>query len=395
MMFYTRDDMALLKSLSPGIKENNQAMDVKLDLILSQMNNITLSLVNNTEAINKLVTQNDRLTNNFESMAEKANNLQKENEALNMRIKYLDGKSMRNEMKIQDLEENLDMVQWRQMRENLVINNLEENKGENCEEIALAFIKKEMKIPSEQIFSNKNPTGVIRIDVAHRMSRYRAGFNRPLVVKFTMRQAKEYIMSQARKLKGTDFSISEQLPPTMQHRRTVQVERMKRLRQTAGQDEKVFLLRDKLIKNNSVVDPEFSVDPLSLDGNYQPIPYESISHTTRLLEKNSVFLGHAYKAQNIKEAKAALAAIYQCPTTATATHNSYAYITSDEDGTPVEGYNDDGEWTAGQRLLSELKESNFENCIVIVSRWCNGSMLGPRRFELLTEAAQGALKFDA
>ena len=76
---------------------------------------------------------------------------------------------------------------------------------------------------------------------------------------------------------------------------------------------------------------------------------------------------------------------------ARATHNIYAYRVSDETGI-TEHYEDDGEWSAGKRMLRILKELNIVNKLVVVSRWYGGQHLGPKRFQYVEDSTREVCK---
>ncbi|KAJ8321499.1 hypothetical protein KUTeg_000949 [Tegillarca granosa] len=54
-----------------------------------------------------------------------------------------------------------------------------------------------------------------------------------------------------------------------------------------------------------------------------------------------------------------------------------------------QGYDDDGEFGAGSKLLKLLKDNKHDNVLVVVSRYA-GDKLGPQRFNHLTTAGNAA-----
>lgn len=79
------------------------------------------------------------------------------------------------------------------------------------------------------------------IERAHRLGKFVAGKNRPIIVKFSHFKVKDAILSSAKFLKGTDFSISEDYSPNTRSAR-------KSLLQFAKSQKKSFKLRyDKLV----------------------------------------------------------------------------------------------------------------------------------------------------
>ncbi len=75
-----------------------------------------------------------------------------------------------------------------------------------------------------------------------------------------------------------------------------------------------------------------------------------------------------------------------------ATHNTYARRHKRDDGSIIEGKNDDGETWAGMCILRELKRVNFVNGIVIVTRYYWGTKLQNDRFKHVIDATKKVLK---
>ena len=59
-----------------------------------------------------------------------------------------------------------------------------------------------------------------------------------------------------------------------------------------------------------------------------------------------------------------------------------------EDSFTTEGFDDDGEDSAGIRLLGLLQKMKVVNIMVIVSRWFGGTLLGLDRFKHINDSAQ-------
>lgn len=90
--------------------------------------------------------------------------------------------------------------------------------------------------------------------------------------------------------------------------------------------------------------------------------------------QKSKFIGHACPAQSEEDALAFLAQIRQAHKTAT--HNCYAYLIGANQG--IVRYSDDGEpgGTAGMPILEVLRAKKLTNCIVVVTRYFGGILLG-------------------
>ncbi len=90
-----------------------------------------------------------------------------------------------------------------------------------------------------------------------------------------------------------------------------------------------------------------------------------------LIEKKSRFLGVAHPIFCEDEAKSILEAVRKEHWEAS--HNTYAYRLP-----TVERFSDDGEphQTAGLPILNVLKGQDVQNCIIIVTRYFGGTLLG-------------------
>lgn len=71
-----------------------------------------------------------------------------------------------------------------------------------------------------------------------------------------------------------------------------------------------------------------------------------------------------------------------------ATHNTYAWRITLNDGSIIDGKNDDGETGAGQCILRELRRVNVVDGIVIVTRYYGGVKLQNDRFKHVIDATK-------
>lgn len=71
-----------------------------------------------------------------------------------------------------------------------------------------------------------------------------------------------------------------------------------------------------------------------------------------------------------------------------ATHNSYAYRLRQENGSVLEGKNDDGEQWAGMCILRELQRVNAIDTMLIVTRYFGGIQLHTDRFKNVIDACK-------
>ncbi|MFA5916762.1 MAG: YigZ family protein [Candidatus Gracilibacteria bacterium] len=71
-----------------------------------------------------------------------------------------------------------------------------------------------------------------------------------------------------------------------------------------------------------------------------------------------------------------------------ATHNTYAYRVKLENGSVLEGKNDDGETGAGMCILRELQRENAIDLLLIVTRYFGGIKLQSDRFKHVINACK-------
>lgn len=108
-----------------------------------------------------------------------------------------------------------------------------------------------------------------------------------------------------------------------------------------------------------------------------------------IVEKRSTFLAHCCRVENVAEVKLVIQALLRINKIRTASHPCImAYrinkTTSDCD--------DDGEASAGSRLLHLLHLTEAEGVVVVVTRWFGGILLGPSRFGIINNAARKVLE---
>lgn len=71
-----------------------------------------------------------------------------------------------------------------------------------------------------------------------------------------------------------------------------------------------------------------------------------------------------------------------------ATHNSYAYRLRQENGSILEGKNDDGEQGAGMCILRELQRADAIDIMLVVTRYFGGIQLHTDRFKNVIDACK-------
>ncbi|PIE85342.1 hypothetical protein CSA08_02075 [Candidatus Gracilibacteria bacterium] len=75
-----------------------------------------------------------------------------------------------------------------------------------------------------------------------------------------------------------------------------------------------------------------------------------------------------------------------------ASHNSYAFRIRNENGSILEGKNDDGEKGAGMCILRELQRVEGQNIILVVTRYFGGIHLYTDRFKNIIDSCKIFIK---
>ena len=338
----------------------------KLDLLINEI----ISFEPMKTSIRNIENKLDRSLSNEACLVAKVEYLETQNIALTQRMKKL-------ERRMEDSE-------TRQMRENILIYNVNEDKTkyENTKDIAMQFFIKELKIQG----SDKDK---IDIDDAHRNGppvQPGKDFKRPIVVKMASRTAKKFIMERVQELKGSNYSLSDQLPKATQERRSAQVKDLKQFKQ---QGQKAKLVRDVLIVNKTKVDPQFEKRPLiPRTGIFFETALANLKISNEMKEKGSLFQAFSLNVGSDDEIQSGLAAVRKMHPYAT--HQVYAYKYDDTaTDKEITGHCDDGEWGASRYIASQL-DQGAKNKLIVVVRYFGGQNLGKQRFDIYSSAAKAA-----
>ena len=158
----------------------------------------------------------------------------------------------KNTEDIQSLERNVLSLKRRNIkleaytrRENIKIFNIEENEGENgnTESLVRNVLREKMKIPKED-------EECIRFECIHRLTPRRSSSKpRPIIVKFSHYQNKEFVWSFVKDLKGTNIGIANDFPKEIEE---VQSKLYPVLKKAKKAKQSAFFKVDRLIINGQV-----------------------------------------------------------------------------------------------------------------------------------------------
>eukprot|EP00127_Corallochytrium_limacisporum_P002319 Clim_evm107s109 gene=Clim_evmTU107s109 len=150
----------------------------------------------------------------------------------------------------------------------------------------------------------------------------------------------------------------------------------------------------------------------ALDANGKPISYKAsdqvgvkveladeenpwaMARSDPIVDRKSVFQAHAAPCSTYEEAMKFRESLLMDPKLREAGHNCWACRVA-RPGADVAVYethsDDDGEKWAGGKLAQLLERSQAQDCVVVVTRWWGGVMLGPDRFRHIQDVAREAL----
>ncbi|CAM9831985.1 unnamed protein product [Chrysoparadoxa australica] len=110
--------------------------------------------------------------------------------------------------------------------------------------------------------------------------------------------------------------------------------------------------------------------------------------------KKSTFQAHVAEVRSEEEVGIVMRQLLSNGKIQRATHNIMAYrilLETSEGPRALRDNDDDGEQAAGGRLAELLHVMQVENCVVVVSRWFGGTLLGPDRFKHINNVARELL----
>lgn len=345
----------------------------KMDTLLRRTENMERSLEANTETLN-------RLSSDYVSVEQELGIYKEDNRQLRDIIACLDSRLQRTENAIEGLKSVTIDLSFRSMKHNMIICGVKENKDENIIAVTTDFLFKEMKISRKRLSTD------IVCDIVHRLGR---GNDRPIIVRFTTHRGKAEAMRFCPNLKGTQFYVKDQLPYEMAQKASALVPKLKKLKEKADDPKTVKLVRDMLISNGEIVNPEFSLNKIQVDvKNLSPeINLHDITHSDSLTVNETCVQAHSYPATTIDEVKTVLAKIRTAPSVLKANHLMYAYLVRDpQSGNISKGYDDDHEFGMSKILLRILEQCNYNGVLVVSKR--NGPQRMKDRNKVIAKLVQ-------
>ena len=164
----------------------------KLTQLQESMNSLTDLVRSNNEAMTIDIQ-------NIKSDITHIKDVTSESEAVKEQLFSTQGKVTRLEVQNQHMQEKLVSYEAKMYERDLMFYNITDTQDESF--IALkatvyTIMKRDMKIPEDEIFSKVNPVGEIRIDTAVRIGKYIQGKTRPVAVTFITKTGRNTVYSR-------------------------------------------------------------------------------------------------------------------------------------------------------------------------------------------------------
>ncbi|CAH1802699.1 unnamed protein product, partial [Owenia fusiformis] len=233
------------------------------------------------------------------------------------------------------------------------------------------------------IYSKENPTGEIRIDIAHPIGKPGRG-HRPIVVKFADRSSVEKIFKYVHHLKGSDIRVARQLHREMQLKRDAQYSTFKDLKSSAANPKAVKLVQDKLYTSAGLVPPNFSKSPLEMPNRVHANAHLDASPG----QPCDGFIATTVSVDSIENAEVALAKLRSTKSTGV---SPYAYRLTVNDQV-LTGHDDDGLFGSSSELSGLLEQGELENVLIMAHKpGARAQPLNSKNTPSLVNAVKSAL----
>ena len=109
-------------------------------------------------------------------------------------------------------------------------------------------------------------------------------------------------------------------------------------------------------------------------------------------DRKSKFVAYVADCSSVARVHEVLTVLRSRPKIAAAAHPAiYAYTFVDPNGLVHSDCDDDGEDGASRKMMFLLEHLGAKNCVVVVTRWFGGILLGPDRFKHIAAVTRDAL----
>ena len=201
---------------------------------MQEIHNRLDSLNNLEQFVNSVKHELHDMNSNMQDILNKTHNMDK-------RIHAIESTQAKTQNDITD-------IQARSMRDNLIFTNIEENINETNEETESklrVFMTEKMKINEEKVTQ-------ISFERVHRLAGARRRGPRNIVAKFSRYKDREDVRKNASNLRGTNFSVFQQFPQSIDEQRRSLVPIMNDARR---QGKKAYISYNRLYIDGALYEP--------------------------------------------------------------------------------------------------------------------------------------------
>ena len=293
--------------------------------------------------------------------------LKQQVQELQISNKTLTGRLIRTEIKLGSAEHAINDLTSRSMRDNIIIKtcgpDYSERRNEDTTYLIRKFLATEMRVPD---------VDKITILRAHRMGQAGNGFNRPMIAKFAFDCDIKRVFSNAKCLKGTNHSISTQIPAEFNERRQFAWSEYK----TAKSNDKDarFVGPQLLISGERVGKFDPLVLPPSSLGMVGQVPSKEMCGLSEQLDvKQHSFQAVSLPVNSLQDVRNSIDSQLQSSDLSQSDHMPYAFRFEETSGRLSENFSSDGDYGAGLQLLRSLRKQNAKNIVCVTAHYTAGS----------------------
>lgn len=210
---------------STGSTESQGKENANIKKIQEQLSKLNSAFTKMNTFVNDQITNiNKLISDNLETQNKKIKSLEDRATALEKDLADQKSINKKLESKITELSEKLDDNISHSRRLNLIINDVPENKGEITSDVVKDFFINEMKISAESvdsfIFRDLHRLGPIDSNKDSPImfrKKDKSGKNkfRSIIVAFILMEHRNLVLTHAKFLKGTSYSIKPDLSPDL------------------------------------------------------------------------------------------------------------------------------------------------------------------------------------
>ena len=287
---------------------------------------------------------------------------------------------------ITELCNKTDVHELDKYKPNLIIQGLPEKKEENCMTEVKEFFKEKLNLVHD-----------IQIKYAYRIGN---GKHRPIKVSLVHQTDKGVIYSHAKNLKGKTnrngkgYKIDDDLPPKLREQKNKSRHFMWKNKKTTAEKIEMSVKKGKLMVNGKLYESKIKEPSDHLlcrlkEDEVQELLKLDVRKGQEEILDGSMFVGYVADVQSYDDVNAAYEWVRYH--NLSARHIVAACIIPGDNVLECADFCDSGEHGAGQKLLNYMEESDLENRAIFVARYYEGKHIGPKRFELIVNAAKSAI----